>query len=284
MVEPKARRLWSRLSLFEFHQGIQHRLVVHDPSNRGNDPAYDSEKLHKTLLDPFNSHYRGCDNFKIEGDVDPELAATITTTVTTAEILDPDDFLSDMTTCKNVGNDESRRNRYEEARHAYRLALMKITAFRNSALYPRYKREFPPTFFDALAELYFTLISNKLQATLSMKIARGTFRGTRMLDPETFADLESVLNEQGLAGAMRERKVAMEAGEIFASNWIPSPLQQGKLYFRIALLSRGAGNFWQAERFISDAARMQPADALIAQALAEIQASVRLHYASNIYH
>lgn len=87
-----------------FATTTRHRLVFHDPLNKFRNTEYDSKQLHAVLLEPFIFHFWSFAHFKIEGDIDPEQAASAQVKVTSMSerVVDHAVFLSEINKFKDI--------------------------------------------------------------------------------------------------------------------------------------------------------------------------------------
>lgn len=134
----------------------QHRLVLHGPLKRSGNSSYDLDGIHRALPAPFRSHFRGFQNFTIEGEgLDPALATEVEVTVKGEKLPDPDVFISDITDLKDAGDEKYRQGRCSEANEFWTEALTRMYALMESTLLPEFRKGFPSTFVDSVAAVFF---------------------------------------------------------------------------------------------------------------------------------
>lgn len=235
---------------------VNHSITIHAPFKKGNDPNYSNLAAQKRLLQPFRDHLHGFAHVEIGGEVDEQLAATVTREVRHENMPDPDGFIASITQIKEQGNMHYRDRRYDRALEQWQGACARITRLRLSVIWRKVHKKLGSDFVDALVETLFLLQINQVQAELAQ------------MHEHCPCELNSM--RCGLVAIGELAQCALCVAEEFESAWRPSARQEAKLCFRLAQAGRLAKNVPLAQSSIDRAEQLQPNDALIQQERAEI--------------
>lgn len=235
---------------------VKHSINIHAPLKHGQDPQYSNLAAQRRMLRPFRDHLHGFLQVEIAGDVDSQLAATVISEMRHETMPNADAFIESVTKVKEEGNVYYRSGLYDKAIEAWDKASLRLMHLRFSLSWRKVHKELGTDFVAAIAEMFFLLFSNKVQALLAEM---------REYDPY---DLESM--EHTLSAVEHHTQVAMTAPGQFQSTWWPSARQEAKLCFRAAQAARLAKDFPLSQEFIDRALQLQPNDTSIQQERAEI--------------
>lgn len=201
---------------------------------------------------------RGFPNFKVKGNVIPRLAKDISAEVKKDPIPDPEELLNDILHQKDLGNQYFHNKNSAMASETWSKMLIKLLRLSKSNVWPRMKAEAGADFANRITELYFLLNSN---------LAANTLEAMREADSRGDINLASQLS----GSLYHAAQMATEAPQTFATDWRPSPQQEAKLGYRLAMAHRLArDNLQVAEHVINLAAMAIPGDVAIQREREEI--------------
>lgn len=213
---------------------LHHRLVFHDPHSRFTDPAYDSKTSHQTLLQPFVAHFHGFNHIKVEGDIDPKLAADVVTKTTTQPVIDLGAFLTEVNELKDTADENGRQDLFIGAVILYRQALSKIHSVR--VRHPQLFRQ-GDDFSKKAAEIYFLTHCEHERAKL--------LAGPEEMDKLITRSLHRAFRGEGWWGLMQEAMNCHSTMEdiIKDSGWAPTETQKHDAWKLVAYAVNRA-NAW----------------------------------------
>jgi hypothetical protein len=192
-------------------------------------------------------HLHGFKNFKIDGKVKIEIANAVSTEIKQEHIPDPQELLEDIERQKEIGNRHYLEGDTVKCSDAWCGALMQLHKLANSHLWSRVKAAGGKPFTDKITELFYQLNNNRMQGTIKV------MQQSAPPDRAQYAD-----------GAYDACQSASMASQLLGTDWRPSPKQQAKLCYRLAMTHRLADdNKGVAQQVIDLAAQACPDDPAI---------------------
>ncbi|CAJ2499910.1 Uu.00g027630.m01.CDS01 [Anthostomella pinea] len=239
----------------------QHCITIHNPWETTSTPNYMKNiKNQERLLQPYREYLRGARSFKFQGNVvKPELARVVANEVKGEPIPDAEELLSDLLRQKALGKQYFDNRDSVNASEMWAKAAMHVFRMTSWNAWPRLIADAGRDLANNITEVYFQLNANLAANNL------------RVMQETAATDVELAGQYAGAVYSALEK--ASQASRKLGTDWQPSPDQEAKLCYRLAVAHRIADdNIDVAEQVINHAARHLPNDRAIQQ---EVQAIAR---------